>query len=56
MSAYASLAPFVAKRPWLRNMLQPLANWYSQASGYRQLGLKYASSPPRAKLGLWLPN
>ncbi|KAI0395386.1 cytochrome b-c1 complex subunit 7 [Xylariaceae sp. FL0594] len=34
-----SLAPFVAKRPWLRKMLQPVANWYSNAAGYRQLGL-----------------
>ncbi|KAK8089692.1 hypothetical protein PG997_004653 [Apiospora hydei] len=40
MSAYPSLAPFVMKRPWLRNMLKPVANWYSNAAGYRQLGLR----------------
>ncbi|KAK7969625.1 hypothetical protein PG996_001934 [Apiospora saccharicola] len=40
MSAYPSLAPFVMKRPWLRNMLKPVANWYSSAAGYRQLGLR----------------
>ncbi|KAI1365740.1 cytochrome b-c1 complex subunit 7 [Xylaria arbuscula] len=38
--SYPSLAPFVMKRPWLRNMLTPLAGWYSNASGYRQLGLR----------------
>lgn len=30
----------VAKRPWLQNMLMPLANWYVNAAGYRQMGLK----------------
>ncbi|KAI0426593.1 cytochrome b-c1 complex subunit 7 [Xylaria sp. FL1042] len=38
--SYPSLAPFVAKRPWLRNLLMPLAGWYSNAAGYRQLGLR----------------
>ncbi|GAP83309.2 putative cytochrome b-c1 complex subunit 7 [Rosellinia necatrix] len=38
--SYPSLAPFVLKRPWLRNMLTPLAGWYSNAAGYRQLGLR----------------
>ncbi|RWA09257.1 hypothetical protein EKO27_g5835 [Xylaria grammica] len=37
---YPSLAPFVLKRPWLRNLLTPLANWYRNAAGYRQLGLR----------------
>ncbi|KAI0802760.1 cytochrome b-c1 complex subunit 7 [Xylaria sp. FL0064] len=37
--SYPSLAPFVLKRPWLRNLLQPLAGWYANAAGYRQLGL-----------------
>ncbi|KFH43908.1 Cytochrome b-c1 complex subunit-like protein [Hapsidospora chrysogenum ATCC 11550] len=36
-----SLAPFVNKRPWLKNMLMPVANWYANAAGYRQLGLRY---------------
>jgi ubiquinol-cytochrome c reductase subunit 7 len=35
-----SLAPFVNKRPWLKNMLMPVANWYANAAGYRQLGLR----------------
>ncbi|KAI0509428.1 cytochrome b-c1 complex subunit 7 [Xylaria bambusicola] len=38
--SYPSLAPFVMKRPWLRNLLTPLAGWYSNAAGYRQLGLR----------------
>ncbi|KAF2967105.1 hypothetical protein GQX73_g6480 [Xylaria multiplex] len=37
--SYPSLAPFVVKRPWLRNLLTPIASWYSNAAGYRQLGL-----------------
>ncbi|KAI9900896.1 hypothetical protein N3K66_005158 [Trichothecium roseum] len=37
----ASLAPYILKRPWLYNMLKPVANWYVGASGYRQLGLRY---------------
>ncbi|KAL6857635.1 Cytochrome b-c1 complex subunit 7 [Amphichorda felina] len=36
-----SLAPFVNKRPWLKKMLMPVATWYANASGYRQLGLRY---------------
>ncbi|KAL6892411.1 cytochrome b-c1 complex subunit 7 [Trichoderma longibrachiatum] len=36
-----SLAPFVLKRPWLTKMLTPAANWYANAAGYRQLGLRY---------------
>merc|ERR1711939_15754 len=35
-----SLAKFVVKRPWLNSWMKPLANWYSNAAGYRQLGLK----------------
>lgn len=37
--SYPSLAPFVLKRPWLHKLLTPVANWYSGAAGYRQLGL-----------------
>ncbi|KAH8893503.1 putative ubiquinol-cytochrome C reductase complex 14kD subunit [Thozetella sp. PMI_491] len=37
----ASLAPFILKRPWLQKMVAPLASWYGQASGYRQLGLRF---------------
>lgn len=39
----ASLAPYILKRPWLTKLLTPAANWYAGASGYRQLGLRYAS-------------
>ncbi|KAF2002716.1 14 kDa subunit of cytochrome bd ubiquinol oxidase [Amniculicola lignicola CBS 123094] len=35
-----SLAPFIARRPWLRKWVQPLSNWYCNAAGYRQLGLR----------------
>ncbi|KAL6707151.1 Cytochrome b-c1 complex subunit 7, mitochondrial [Coniothyrium glycines] len=35
-----SLAPYIAKRPWLKRWVQPLANWYTNAAGYRQLGLR----------------
>ncbi|KAI0885619.1 14 kDa subunit of cytochrome bd ubiquinol oxidase [Annulohypoxylon maeteangense] len=40
MSTYPSLAPFIIKRPWLTKLLTPVANWYSNAAGYRQLGLR----------------
>ncbi|KAI0595899.1 cytochrome b-c1 complex subunit 7 [Biscogniauxia sp. FL1348] len=36
-----SLAPFIIKRPWLLNLLKPVASWYANAASYRQLGLKY---------------
>jgi hypothetical protein len=39
--AYPSLAPFILKRPWLRSFFTPVANWYVNAAGYRQLGLRY---------------
>ncbi|KAF2786661.1 ubiquinol-cytochrome c reductase complex 14 kDa protein-like protein [Melanomma pulvis-pyrius CBS 109.77] len=35
-----SIGPFIVARPWLRRWVQPLANWYNNAAGYRQLGLK----------------
>ncbi|KAF2642273.1 14 kDa subunit of cytochrome bd ubiquinol oxidase [Massarina eburnea CBS 473.64] len=35
-----SLAPFILKRPWLQKWVTPLAKWYANAAGYRQLGLK----------------
>lgn len=38
-----SLAPFIQARPWLRKMITPIAQWYGNASGYRQLGLRYAA-------------
>jgi len=39
-----SFINFILKRPWLRKALTPLANWYGNAAGYRQLGLKYVNS------------
>jgi len=38
-----SLAPYIVKRPWLQKWIQPLSNWYCNAAGYRQLGLRYAA-------------
>ncbi|KAK4224731.1 cytochrome b-c1 complex subunit 7 [Podospora fimiseda] len=35
-----TLAPYVKARPWLSKLVQPLANWYIGASGYRQMGLR----------------
>ncbi|KAF1921944.1 ubiquinol-cytochrome C reductase complex 14kD subunit-domain-containing protein [Ampelomyces quisqualis] len=35
-----SLAPFIMKRKWLQAWVKPLSNWYCNAAGYRQLGLK----------------
>ncbi|CAG8495055.1 4388_t:CDS:2 [Paraglomus brasilianum] len=36
-----SLYKFVAKRPFLTNLLKPVANSYANLSGYRKLGLRY---------------
>lgn len=36
-----SLYGQIVKRPWLKKMVMPLANWYANAAGYRKLGLKY---------------
>ncbi|EFX01533.1 ubiquinol-cytochrome c reductase complex protein [Grosmannia clavigera kw1407] len=38
--SYISAAPFIRKRPWLLNALKPLANWYINLAGYRQMGLR----------------
>ncbi|KAE8453035.1 Cytochrome b-c1 complex subunit 7 [Mollisiaceae sp. DMI_Dod_QoI] len=35
-----SLANYIVKRPWLKNFMKPLANWYANAAGYRKLGLR----------------
>ncbi|KAJ4994232.1 ubiquinol-cytochrome c reductase-like protein [Stagonosporopsis vannaccii] len=35
-----SLAPAIMKRPWLQRWMKPLSNWYINAAGYRQLGLR----------------
>jgi hypothetical protein len=40
MSVAPSLYNAVSKRPWLANMLKPLAGWYVSAAGYRQMGLR----------------
>ncbi|EAU34620.1 conserved hypothetical protein [Aspergillus terreus NIH2624] len=36
-----SLTSYIVKRPWLKNWMMPLANWYTDAAGYRRLGLKF---------------
>ncbi|KAF4956090.1 hypothetical protein FSARC_11681 [Fusarium sarcochroum] len=36
-----SLAPFILRRPWLAKLFKPAATWYVNASGYRQMGLRY---------------
>lgn len=38
--AYPSAATFILKRPWLKRWMMPLAEWYGNAAGYRQLGLR----------------
>lgn len=35
-----SLISSVSKRPWLKKLLTPVANWYANAAGYRQMGLQ----------------
>ncbi|KAK8212898.1 Cytochrome b-c1 complex subunit 7, mitochondrial [Zalaria obscura] len=35
-----SLVNQVIKRPWLKRWLMPLSNWYTDAAGYRKLGLR----------------
>ena len=40
-----SLAPYILKRPWLKNWMTPIANWYANAAGYRRLGTKLIYPP-----------
>ncbi|KIN06688.1 hypothetical protein OIDMADRAFT_17432 [Oidiodendron maius Zn] len=35
-----SLINFILKRPWLKRALTPVAAWWGNAAGYRQLGLR----------------
>ncbi|KAL4873137.1 hypothetical protein BDV12DRAFT_192632 [Aspergillus spectabilis] len=35
-----SLANYIAKRPYLKRWMTPIANWYVDAAGYRKLGLR----------------
>lgn len=35
-----SITNYIVKRPWLKRWMTPLANWYTDAAGYRKLGLK----------------
>ncbi|KAJ5745423.1 hypothetical protein N7520_010605 [Penicillium odoratum] len=41
-----SFAKYVVKRPWLHRWIQPVANWYTDAAGYRKLGLKFDDLRP----------
>ncbi|KAJ9297895.1 hypothetical protein DTO271G3_4116 [Paecilomyces variotii] len=36
-----SLANYIVKRPALTRFLMPIAEWYTNAAGYRRLGLKF---------------
>ncbi|KAI9752603.1 MAG: hypothetical protein M4579_005551 [Chaenotheca gracillima] len=36
-----SFTNFILKRPWLHRWILPIAKWHANASGYRQLGLRY---------------
>ncbi|KAJ5133947.1 cytochrome b-c1 complex subunit 7 [Penicillium atrosanguineum] len=36
-----SITNYIVKRPWLKRAMTPLANWYTDAAGYRKLGLKF---------------
>ncbi|KAJ5113452.1 hypothetical protein N7478_006851 [Penicillium angulare] len=36
-----SVANYIVKRPWLKRWMTPIANWYTDAAGYRRLGLKF---------------
>ncbi|GAB1315175.1 Cytochrome b-c1 complex subunit 7, mitochondrial [Madurella fahalii] len=40
MPVAPSLISSVVKRPWLQKLLTPLAGWYTNAAGYRQMGLR----------------
>jgi len=53
--AQPSAAKFILKRPWLKRWMMPLANWYGNAAGYRQLGLRYDSTFPTFDLPFQVP-
>ncbi|KAJ5875654.1 Cytochrome b-c1 complex subunit 7 [Penicillium subrubescens] len=36
-----SIANYIVKRPWLKRWMTPIAQWYTDAAGYRRLGLKF---------------
>ena len=44
-----SLANFIRKRPALLRWIQPIADWYADAAGYRKLGLRYGSIALRSR-------
>ncbi|KAL8972983.1 MAG: hypothetical protein Q9183_000235 [Haloplaca sp. 2 TL-2023] len=35
-----SMTKFIMKRPWLKQWMKPLSEWYANAAGYRKLGLR----------------
>lgn len=35
-----SITNYIVKRPWLKRWMTPIAQWYTDAAGYRRLGLK----------------
>ncbi|OOQ86264.1 Cytochrome b-c1 complex subunit 7 [Penicillium brasilianum] len=36
-----SITNYIVKRPWLKRWMTPIAQWYTDAAGYRRLGLKF---------------
>ncbi|GLI76954.1 cytochrome b-c1 complex subunit 7 [Penicillium ochrochloron] len=36
-----SISNYIVKRPWLKRWMTPIAQWYTDAAGYRRLGLKF---------------
>ncbi|BDD56361.1 Cytochrome b-c1 complex subunit 7 [Monascus purpureus] len=37
----SALTNYIVKRPLLKRWLTPIANWYTDAAGYRKLGLRF---------------
>ncbi|OGE50259.1 hypothetical protein PENARI_c017G00334 [Penicillium arizonense] len=47
-----SFASYIVKRPLLKRWMQPLANWYTDAAGYRKLGLKFDDLIPEESVNV----
>ncbi|KKY19977.1 putative ubiquinol-cytochrome c reductase complex 14 kda protein [Phaeomoniella chlamydospora] len=45
-----NLVKFVRARPWLERAITPFANWYCNAAGYRQMGLRYDDLIPEESM------
>lgn len=51
-----SITNFIVKRPWLKRWMTPLANWYTDAAGYRKLGLRYDNTDSHDMHCPYLPS